>query len=53
MRLFGGLFAIIMVALGVIGTTIDGMFFLTVTAAVCLGLIVIVGVWTFTRRDRV
>ncbi len=49
---FVGLFAVVMIALGVIGTTIDGMFFLTVTAAICLGLIVIVGAWTFTRRDK-
>jgi hypothetical protein len=50
--LFVGVFAVIMIALGVIGTSIDGMFFLTVTAAVCLGLIVLFGAWTFTRRDK-
>ena len=42
--------AIVMVALGVIGTTISGMFFLTVVACVCLGLTIIIGAWTLTRR---
>jgi hypothetical protein len=39
-----------MVALGVIGTMISGMFILTVTACVCLGLTVILGAWTLSRR---
>lgn len=42
--------AVVMIALGVIGTTITGMFFLTVVACVCLGLTVILGVWTLARR---
>lgn len=42
--------AVVMVALGVIGTTISGMFILTVVAAVCLGLTVLIGGWTLTRR---
>lgn len=42
--------AIVMVALGVIGTTITAMFPLTVVAAVCLGLTVLLGTWTLTRR---
>lgn len=42
--------AAVMVALGVIGTTISGMFFLTVVAIVCLALTVIFGVWTMARR---
>lgn len=42
--------AIVMVALGVIGTTITGMFFLTVAACVCLALTIFIGAWTLTRR---
>lgn len=42
--------AVVMIALGVIGTTISGMFFLTVVAAVCLGLTVLLGAWTLARR---
>jgi hypothetical protein len=42
--------AVVMVALGVIGTTMTGMFYLTVVAAICLGLTVLVGGWTLIRR---
>lgn len=42
--------AIVMVALGVIGTTITGISTLTVIAAVCLGLTVVLGSWTLSRQ---
>lgn len=47
---FAVFFALAMIALGVIGTTISGMFILTIVAAVCLGLTVLLGAWTLTRR---
>ena len=42
--------AAMMVALGVIGTTISGMGILTIVACICLALTVIVGIWTLSRR---
>lgn len=41
---------VVMIALGVIGTTVSGMFFLTVVAGICLALTVAIGIWTLTRR---
>lgn len=50
MLLFLSFLALVMIALGVVGTMISGMFILTVTACVCLGLTVLLGAWTLTRR---
>lgn len=47
---FVSFLAIVMVALGVIGTTITGISTLTVVAAVCLGLTVLLGSWTLGRQ---
>jgi hypothetical protein len=42
--------AVVLVALAVVGTTISGMFYLTVTAAMLLGLTLVIGGWTVSRR---
>lgn len=49
---FAVFFVAVMIALAVIGTTVSGMFVLTVVAGVCLGLTVLVGIWTLTRRNE-
>ena len=47
---FVSFLAVVMVALGVIGTTITGISTLTMVAAVCLGLTVLLGSWTLSRQ---
>ena len=42
--------AIAMIVLGLIGTMVKGLFALIVVAIVFLGLTIVVGGWTITRR---
>jgi hypothetical protein len=43
---------LVLIAVAVIGVTNGGTSLLTVVSAVCLGLIVAFGAWTFTRSGK-